>query len=104
MSKFNNYFSNLVEGLDPVGQENKDVNNDGKVDSTDEYLLKRRDAISKAIATGKQEEEEASKSYHNNKHMVALEIWDLLLNKKRLTPSECVEIINLAKNAFAHIA
>lgn len=34
--------------LDPVGKEDADVNNDGKVDSTDKYLLKRRKAISKA--------------------------------------------------------
>lgn len=37
------------EGLDPVGKEDKDINNDGKVDSTDKYLAKRRQAISKNI-------------------------------------------------------
>jgi hypothetical protein len=37
--------------LDPVGQEDADVNNDGKHGhSTDKYLLKRRAAISKAMA------------------------------------------------------
>lgn len=35
--------------LDPVGKEDADVNNDGKVDSTDKYLLKRRKAISKNV-------------------------------------------------------
>ena len=35
--------------LDPVGQEDGDVNNDGKKDSTDSYLMKRRKAISKAM-------------------------------------------------------
>lgn len=35
--------------MDPVGQEDADVNNDGKVDGTDKYLKKRRAAISKAI-------------------------------------------------------
>ena len=39
----------ISEKLDPVGQEDKDVNNDGKVDSSDSYLLKRRKAVSKAI-------------------------------------------------------
>ena len=29
------------EGLDPVGKEDGDVNNDGKKDSTDKYLMKR---------------------------------------------------------------
>jgi hypothetical protein len=35
--------------LDPVGKEDGDVNNDGKKDSTDSYLMKRRKAISKNI-------------------------------------------------------
>ena len=38
------------EGLDPVGQEDGDINNDGKKDKTDKYLAKRRKAIGKAIA------------------------------------------------------
>ena len=37
------------EGLDPVGKEDGDVNNDGKKDSTDSYLMKRRKAIGKAM-------------------------------------------------------
>ena len=35
--------------LDPVGKEDKDIDNDGDVDKTDKYLLKRRKAIGKAI-------------------------------------------------------
>jgi hypothetical protein len=35
------------EQLDPVGKEDSDINNDGKVDSTDKYLAKRRQAIGK---------------------------------------------------------
>jgi hypothetical protein len=42
------------EGLDPVGKEDGDVNNDGKKDTTDKYLLKRRKAIGKAIAKSSQ--------------------------------------------------
>ena len=38
-------------GLDPVGKEDGDVNNDGKKDGTDKYLMKRRKAIGKAIAS-----------------------------------------------------
>ena len=37
------------EALDPVGKEDGDVNNDGKKDSTDKYLMKRRAAIGKAM-------------------------------------------------------
>ena len=41
------------EGLDPVGKEDGDVNNDGKKDSSDKYLMKRRAAIGKAMASTK---------------------------------------------------
>ena len=37
------------EGLDPVGKEDGDVNNDGKKDKTDKYLMNRRKAIGNAI-------------------------------------------------------
>jgi len=37
--------------LDPVGKEDADVDNDGDVDKSDKYLLKRRKAIGKAIRT-----------------------------------------------------
>ena len=35
--------------LDPVGKEDKDIDNDGDHDKTDKYLLKRRKAIGKSI-------------------------------------------------------
>jgi len=37
------------EKLDPIGQEDADINNDGKVDKTDDYLKNRRKSVSKAI-------------------------------------------------------
>jgi len=37
--------------LDPVGKEDSDVDNDGDVDKSDKYLLKRRKAIGNAIKT-----------------------------------------------------
>ena len=39
----------VKEALDPVGKEDGDVNNDGKKDSTDSYLMKRRKAIGNAM-------------------------------------------------------
>ena len=39
--------------LDPVGKEDGDVNNDGKKDKTDDYLMNRRKAVGKAIAAKK---------------------------------------------------
>lgn len=47
-------------GHDLVGQEDADVNNDKKVDSTDKYLLNRRKAIS---ANVQKEEKEESKAH-----------------------------------------
>jgi hypothetical protein len=54
--------------LDPVDQKalkgphknakDKDINNDGKVDGSDEYLHNRRQAVSKAIGKLKEEAEE----------------------------------------------
>ena len=43
--------------LDPVGKEDSDVNNDGKVDGTDKYLLNRRKAIGRAIGKKKVNED-----------------------------------------------
>ena len=43
--------SEKSEKLDPVGEEDDDVNNDGKVDSTDKYLKKRRQAVSRSVHT-----------------------------------------------------
>ena len=43
-------YGNIQEKkLDPVGKEDADINNDGKVDKTDDYLKNRREKVSKAI-------------------------------------------------------
>ena len=41
------------KALDPVGQEDADIDNDGDTDKTDKYLHNRRKAIGKAIAKKK---------------------------------------------------
>jgi hypothetical protein len=43
------------KGLDPVGKEDSDINNDNKVDKTDDYLKNRRNKIGSAINTRKEE-------------------------------------------------
>jgi hypothetical protein len=37
------------EGMDAVGKEDSDINNDGKVDGTDKYLKNRREKIGQSI-------------------------------------------------------
>ncbi len=41
----------MEKKLDPVGQADADIDNDGDVDSSDKYLHRRRKAIKKAMAT-----------------------------------------------------
>ena len=47
----------LSEKMDPVGKEDDDINNDGKVDKTDDYLANRRKAVGDAIKKSKKNEE-----------------------------------------------
>jgi hypothetical protein len=44
-----NRYYDISEELDPVGKEDSDVDNDGDSDSSDDYLKKRRAAVSKAV-------------------------------------------------------
>jgi hypothetical protein len=66
--KFESYASTIFEKLDPVGEEDEDVDNDGKVDSTDKYLKHRRDVVGKAVegeedeAKGKKQSKEEEES------------------------------------------
>ena len=57
----------MKEGLDPVGQEDKDIDNDGDHDKTDKYLLKRRKAIGNAIRKRVKESRELSE-IHTQAH------------------------------------
>ena len=46
-----------TEALDPVGKEDKDIDNDGDHDKSDKYLLNRRKAIGKAMGKKMKKEE-----------------------------------------------
>lgn len=48
----------LDEKMDPVGEEDEDVNNDGKVDETDDYLKNRREKISEKMKKDEEGEDE----------------------------------------------
>ena len=58
----------VSEAMDPVGKEDGDVNNDGKKDSSDSYLMNRRKAIAKAM-----KKEEAELEMFSEKELDALE-------------------------------
>ena len=47
----------VEEKLDPVGEEDDDVNNDGKVDGTDRYLKNRREKIGQAMGQDNDEKD-----------------------------------------------
>ena len=49
MGNILNRYYDIEEALDPVGQEDDDVDNDGDEDESDAYLKKRRAAVSKAV-------------------------------------------------------
>lgn len=39
--------------LDPPGKEDGDINNDGEIDKTDDYLRNRRNVIGRSMKSGK---------------------------------------------------
>ena len=59
--------------LDPVGQEDKDIDNDGDHDKSDKYLLNRRKVRGAAIKTRKEEVEEILDSLNEEQLDVVLE-------------------------------
>ena len=69
------------ESLDPVGKEDGDVNNDGKKDKTDKYLMKRREAIAKSINKKKVKE-----SFSDWRTELSEVIGDTDIKKKSETP------------------
>ena len=70
-----------MESLDPVGQEDGDVNNDGKKDKTDKYLKNRREAIAKSINKKKVKE-----SFSDWRTELSEVIGDTDVKKKSETP------------------
>ena len=69
-----NRYYEIDEAMDAVGKEDGDIDNDGDEDSSDEYLKKRRDAISKSMKKedkgdmdGDGKDEPDSKEYMDNR-------------------------------------
>jgi len=85
-----------AEGLDPVGKEDDDINNDGKVDKTDKYLANRR----KAVAANLNEDHEVSMAQASLKSIMksAIELHDMLGNMERNIPGWIQDHITNAEN------
>jgi len=86
-----------AEGLDPVGKEDDDINNDGKVDKTDKYLANRR----KAVAANLNEmDHEVSMAQNSLKSIVksAVELHKKLGNMERNIPGWIQDHITNAEN------
>ena len=88
-----------VESMDPVGKEDQDVDNNGKVDKSDQYLMKRRTAIKKAIKEaliGNQHRIDANK---NNK----IDAHDFKLLKKKKKVAEEASKENMQQDSIDKI-
>jgi len=72
------------EALDPVGQEDADIDNDGDTDKSDKYLHKRRKAIGKAIA------KKNVKEGYSNWRSDLIEVMDVI-DKKEKNDDKIVE-------------
>jgi hypothetical protein len=86
----------LSEGLDPVGKEDADINNDGKADKTDKYLATRR----KAVAANLNEDHEVSMAQSSLKSIVksAVELHKKLGSMERNIPGWIQDHITNAEN------
>ena len=58
LDKFKQYLKQ--EALDPVGQEDDDIDNDGDVDKADDYLKNRRKTVTKAVKNEEKDLDEMS--------------------------------------------
>ena len=85
-----------AEALDPVGKEDDDINNDGKVDKTDSYLANRR----KAVAANLNEDHEVSMAQASLKSIVksAVELHKKLGSMERNIPGWIQDHITNAEN------
>ena len=92
-----------AEGLDPVGKEDDDINNDGKVDKTDKYLLKRRKAVAANINEGDHEVAMAVSSLEEIAKAI-IELRQQLGNTERNIPGWIQDHIAKAENYIEQAA
>lgn len=93
----------INEKMDPVGQEDSDINNDGVVNKQDEYLAKRRAAISAAIRSKEESEEQEAMNTHYNVNHEALDLCDhLLTHPKKYKKGDIMKILSTAQDHLSH--
>jgi hypothetical protein len=93
-----------AEALDPVGKEDDDINNDGKVDKTDKYLLKRRKAIAANIKEGGDHEVAMAISSLEDIAKAIVELRQKLGNTERNIPGWIQNHITNAENYIEQAA
>ena len=77
MGNILNRYYDIDEALDPVGQEDDDVDNDGDSDKTDDYLKNRRKVVAKAIKKDSVKEDAIRKLVRNEiKNIVEADEFD----------------------------
>ena len=93
-----------AEGLDPVGKEDDDINNDGKVDKTDKYLANRRKAVAKNIKEG--DDHEVAMAQNSLKAIIsaASKLMARLGNEERNIPGWIQDHITNAENYIEQAA
>jgi pyruvate/2-oxoglutarate dehydrogenase complex dihydrolipoamide acyltransferase (E2) component len=92
-----------AEGLDPVGKEDDDINNDGKVDKTDKYLATRRKAVAANIKEGDHEVSMAVSSLEAIAEAI-VELRQKLGNTERNIPGWIQDHIAKAENYIEQAA
>ena len=92
-----------AEGLDPVGKEDDDINNDGKVDKTDKYLATRRKAVAANIKEGDHEVSMAVSSLEAIAEAI-IELRQKLGNTERNIPGWIQDHIAKAENYIEQAA
>ena len=88
----------MSEELDPVGKEDDDINNDGKVDKTDKYLANRRKAIAKNIKEGDDHEVAMAQASLKSIIKSAAQLMSKLGNMERDIPGWVQDHITNAEN------
>jgi hypothetical protein len=93
-----------AEGLDPVGKEDDDINNDGKVDKTDKYLSNRRKAVAKNIKEN--DDHEVAMAQNSLKAIISAssQLMSRLGNEERNIPGWIQDHITNAENYIEQAA